>query len=855
MSTAHSNTQQASFSNTRGSKASRSAKSTSLEEASELKALHSKYSGSVKALKELFPGWTEDDLLSAFKDAEGDLEGTINNIAEGHATQWGEVKSRKEKRQAVKQPKPKIHHDETRPLEKGSHVPRPASFRAGVRGGAARGGRGNPHAAGNRGRAAPAAKTPLSVPAPAFNAGSSAGWDMNPASGSAAADGWATEEPQQPDQVTNATTTAAPSNTVVNGTAPAATPAVMSWASIAKRGVKQEPAEPSKKAELSEDAAGWDFGTEDIQPEETEVAVAEVLASESAEHVDNDEAVVETVVKETVADDGSTVKVEETTVTQVPREAADQQPSVVSVESTVKETIAEEPQAAISSPRKHTSSARRLKQDAPVVMPSGNSAVERIGVQFGSLSIGGVELGSLKSVGASATAEKLANEPVAPQSEVKEPVQPVAAPSVAPKVEAAAPAPAPAQPAPTQPAAADTAAPQGPLTTYLQQQQQQHASTQAQPHPNASAIGQMPLPNDYGAAALYGADVQRNMMGFYDNYGYGQFVANKEAAGAGTSATDSQTPAAGGSQTAGANGSSNISQAGPFPQQVPQPFGMNHGMPYYNPYYYSMMQPGGQYHNPAFGNNPALAAAYSQPFMKQSMYPMYLGGTPQGPQSATSQQPQQPSQQAAQQPHAGVPSQHQQHQGMPQPQHQQPQQQPQQVNAQQAGVNGAGVPANAAYNSINAQKPANPYGHYSGNIGSGFAMYDQDSTVLSNSPQQFGLGGIPGILSASKSGSKDASAKSIHPAGTAPVIGGTTYYSAPQQHQQQVGSYPSQASNAHPQGYSHHQQAYYNPYAPSYQSPAQHVFQQQPQQQQQQQQHPTAQPGHQQQSKQYWEKQ
>ncbi|KAJ2794983.1 RNAPII degradation factor, partial [Coemansia guatemalensis] len=201
MSTAHSNTQQASLMNTRGSKASRSAKSSSLEDASDFKALHSKYSGSVKALKELFPDWTEDDLLSAFKDAEGDLEGTINNIAEGHATQWGEVKSRKEKRQAVKQPKPKHHRDDTRPLEKGNHVPRPASIRGGMRGGAARSGRsGHPHAAGNRGRPASAAKTSVPVPAPSSNVDSAAGWDLNPASGSAAADGWDIGAPKQRDQ-------------------------------------------------------------------------------------------------------------------------------------------------------------------------------------------------------------------------------------------------------------------------------------------------------------------------------------------------------------------------------------------------------------------------------------------------------------------------------------------------------------------------------------------------------------------------------------------------------------------------------------------------------------------------------
>ncbi|KAJ2101654.1 hypothetical protein GGI16_003388, partial [Coemansia sp. S142-1] len=140
-----------------------------------------------------------------------------------------------------------------------------------------------------------------------------------------------------------------------------------------------------------------------------------------------------------------------------------------------------------------------------------------------------------------------------------------------------------------------------------------------------------------------------------------------------------------------------------------------------------------------------------------------------------------------------------------------------------------------------------------------------DPAALSNSPQQFGLGGIPGIFSAAKAGGKDASAKGIPPAGSAPVIGGTTYYNTPQQH----GGYPSQVSSSHPQGYSHHQQAYYNPYAQSYtQTQTPHMYQQQPQhqhhqhqqhhqQQQQQQHHQQAQHQHQaqQSNKQYWEKQ
>ncbi|KAJ1998913.1 hypothetical protein GGI04_004796, partial [Coemansia thaxteri] len=498
--------------------------------------------------------------------------------------------------------------------------------------------------------------------------------------------------------------------------------------------------------------------------------------------------------------------------------------SLHEAESQALDASAEDSQqpASLASKRSLTN-ARRLHQDAPVVMPLAGTTLERIGMQFGSLSIGGVDLPTLIPAAPAAA-------PAAPPAEAKEaPATPAATPV---KAEAAvAPAPAPAS-VPARAAELPSASTQGPLTAYLQQQQQQqqhHAQNHAQP--NVSAISQMPLPNDYGAAALYGAEAQRNVMGFYDNYGYGQYVGGKDAtasasAAAAVSSADAQSLAASGAQAAGINGSANIAQAGLFPQQIPQPFGMSHGMPYYNPYYYNMMQPGSQFPNPAFGNNPAIAAAYGQPFMKQGIYPMYPGATPQGLQAAGAQ-PQQPAAPA---------------EWLLDPLLHERQQHQQGAKGSAVGSQG-GVP----YGNINAQKAANPYGHYAANIGAGFGVYDQDPAALSSSPQQFGLGGIPGIFSAAKAGgAKDAGAKGIPPTGGAPVIGGTTYYNTPQQH----SGYPSQVNSSHPQGYSHHQQPYYNPYAQNYsQTQTPHMYQQQ-------QQHQPPQAGHQQQpNKQYWEKQ
>ncbi|KAJ1875321.1 RNAPII degradation factor, partial [Coemansia sp. RSA 486] len=83
MSAAHSNTQQ-SFSHSRGGKFSRGGNthSSSLDEAPEFKILRTKYSNGLKTLNEMFPDWTDADLLSALKEADGNLEITIARIAE-----------------------------------------------------------------------------------------------------------------------------------------------------------------------------------------------------------------------------------------------------------------------------------------------------------------------------------------------------------------------------------------------------------------------------------------------------------------------------------------------------------------------------------------------------------------------------------------------------------------------------------------------------------------------------------------------------------------------------------------------------------------------------------------------------
>lgn len=56
---------------------------TSFEDEGEIGQLKKKYSTELPALRELFEDWTEDDLVFALEDSNGDLESAIERITEG----------------------------------------------------------------------------------------------------------------------------------------------------------------------------------------------------------------------------------------------------------------------------------------------------------------------------------------------------------------------------------------------------------------------------------------------------------------------------------------------------------------------------------------------------------------------------------------------------------------------------------------------------------------------------------------------------------------------------------------------------------------------------------------------------
>jgi hypothetical protein len=56
---------------------------TTYEDEGELGQLKRKYATDLPTLKELFPDWTDEDLVFALEDANGDLESAIEHITEG----------------------------------------------------------------------------------------------------------------------------------------------------------------------------------------------------------------------------------------------------------------------------------------------------------------------------------------------------------------------------------------------------------------------------------------------------------------------------------------------------------------------------------------------------------------------------------------------------------------------------------------------------------------------------------------------------------------------------------------------------------------------------------------------------
>ncbi|KAK9386829.1 hypothetical protein V1515DRAFT_536864 [Lipomyces mesembrius] len=69
-----------------------------------IQKLKAQYLAGLESLSELFPDWSEEDLLYLLSETAGDVEIAVVRITEGHASQWGEVKKKTKERSKSKGP-------------------------------------------------------------------------------------------------------------------------------------------------------------------------------------------------------------------------------------------------------------------------------------------------------------------------------------------------------------------------------------------------------------------------------------------------------------------------------------------------------------------------------------------------------------------------------------------------------------------------------------------------------------------------------------------------------------------------------------------------------------------------------
>ncbi|KAG7287608.1 hypothetical protein NEMBOFW57_007120 [Staphylotrichum longicolle] len=70
------------------------------EDEGEVGQLKQQYGAKVEVIKEMFPDWSEVDILFALRETDGDENLTVTRIAEGTISQWGEVSKPKKERKA-----------------------------------------------------------------------------------------------------------------------------------------------------------------------------------------------------------------------------------------------------------------------------------------------------------------------------------------------------------------------------------------------------------------------------------------------------------------------------------------------------------------------------------------------------------------------------------------------------------------------------------------------------------------------------------------------------------------------------------------------------------------------------------
>ncbi|KAG6853852.1 hypothetical protein C0991_000613 [Blastosporella zonata] len=481
---------------------------------------NSKYRNQAQQLQELFPNWTNDDLQSLLAEVQGDIQIAATRITEGTVEQWGSVSRKKDK----KAPTPAHASKETFPPRgdaRGARGGRGGRGGSG-RGGAVRGRGGPPRGGAVNGRS-PRVDSPNSaqvdgVVAPsttAKDATDSADASVEPVApepashqnGVVPSAGWAEASSSQaatPSVSTStswagaSTTSTWGADTEPNGSTPSvnaipskpvSTPATSkkSWAQIARPQEKPTPPPapapvpapappapvsqpPAPEPEQEPQTQTWEEPTTVQAPtweDEPQPKVSTTTTETWPSASDAEESQVEQAQNHEAEVEASNEPPAEPEKQQLPASKSEPAPLAAAVTPVLAQTAA----AATPSPKLtarpatsvHRSSARYKNIDQPVVMPSSfGSGIEKVGMQFGSLSLGGESV-----------FDSNPSEPEAPAPAPEVPTQPAAQAPV-PSVQDA---PAPPPPA-TAPAAMTVGA-----TIFSQQQAQPPVTQQQQQQP------------------------------------------------------------------------------------------------------------------------------------------------------------------------------------------------------------------------------------------------------------------------------------------------------------------------------------------------------------------------------------
>lgn len=402
----------------------------SLEDQGELGEMKKKYSAELGMLKDMFPDWTDVDLVFALQEADGDVPSTVDHITQGSVSQFAEVKKTKDRARSKAKEEPTMAGATDKPTTRGG---RGRGGFEGARGGRARGSeRGRGGSRGGRGGHATTNGTPKDAGSTSVPTHDSAAWGDKAATETANG-GWDTATPDATADAAGGGQDAAQSqwaNMAVAETMPAATTEAAKSSLIPEGGAKKSWASIFQPKLAPPAPAAKQPSTAHPPPAEI-MGPGEMAAQHHVEEHDSDALPAPPTVEEPIAEaplepspleaqsmtDGEELAITpskdpltEANVEHLPDES--HPPSSQTVASTIgsmdprnltplpstqQAPIGRPPMGgyaasayrATGQPGRSASFQRRvLEQQEPVVMP-GHNAVDRAAVQFGSMGING----------------------------------------------------------------------------------------------------------------------------------------------------------------------------------------------------------------------------------------------------------------------------------------------------------------------------------------------------------------------------------------------------------------------------------------------------------------------------------